>query len=114
MINKFGKLHGDMESKKIKSVIFSILESMKRKDILLDLNARPIFRGGKDPYIAPFIMKQAKKIGVQICFGDDSHGPEQVGHGIPRCREYMKEHGYQEVTCLSKRQGSLSLIQIEI
>jgi histidinol-phosphatase (PHP family) len=113
-IKKFGKLHGDMESKKTEGLIVSILEKMKRKDILIDLNARPIFRGGKDPYISPFIMKQAKKIGVQMCFGDDSHAPEQVGLGIPRCKEYLKEFGYKEVTCLSKRQGSLQLVQIPI
>lgn len=114
MISKFGKLHGDLASTKIQAVVQRILEEMKLNNILIDLNARPIFRGEKDPYIAPWIMDKAQSLGVGVCFGDDSHGPEQVGYGIPRCREYLKNFGFKYVTCLTKSRGSLEQIRVEI
>ena len=46
-------------------------------------------------------------MGIGFCFGDDSHGPDQVGAGIEDAREYLLENGVDRVTTLTREDGEV-------
>ena len=41
-------------------------------------------------------------MGIGVCFGDDSHGPDQVGAGIEEARFYLLDNGISEIRTLAK------------
>ena len=45
-------------------------------------------------------------MGIGFCFGDDSHGPAQVGARIDDARDYLLANGVGEVTVLTRTENS--------
>jgi histidinol phosphatase-like PHP family hydrolase len=46
-------------------------------------------------------------MGIGFCFGDDSHGPHQVGEGVEQARGYLIENGVDTVTVLTREDGAV-------
>jgi histidinol-phosphatase (PHP family) len=55
------------------------LELIKRLDLILDYNLRPLSRGEDEPYLSAPILKKASEMGIDIVPGDDSHGVDTIG-----------------------------------
>ena len=65
-------------------------------------------RGDSSPYPAPWLLRLAvDEYGLSVCFGDDSHGPDQVGAGIAEARAYLLENGIRTIAWLAREGGPL-------
>jgi len=82
-------LHPDIAGK-----IERNLALIKSLGLVLDFNQRPLARGESAPYIAPSIMKLAKKMGLCLVPGDDSHSAAQAGGHVDTAIALLKEHGF--------------------
>ena len=73
----------DYRSRLIKPVIWEKivrnLEWVKKLNLILDLNLRPLSRGENEPYLSAPILKKAAEMGIDIVPGDDSHGVDTIG-----------------------------------
>jgi histidinol-phosphatase (PHP family) len=83
------------------------LEAVRARGCILDLNTAGYRKGLGSPYPAPWLLRQAHEMGIGFCFGDDSHGPHQVGEGVEQARGYLLENGVDTVTVLTREDGAV-------
>jgi histidinol-phosphatase (PHP family) len=83
------------------------LEAVRECGSILDVNTAGYRKGLGMPYPAPWLLEMAHRMGIGFCFGDDSHGPAQVGQGIEDARLYLLENGVDHVTILARHEGGL-------
>lgn len=69
------------------------LEIIRNLNLILDVNARAITKGAKEPYPSHTILKQAVKLDIPLVPGDDSHGVDTVGLHIDEVIELLNEVG---------------------
>jgi len=83
------------------------LEAVRDCDAILDVNTAGYRKGLGMPYPAPWLVETAHTMGIGFCFGDDSHGPAQVGQGIDEARRYLLENGVRHLTVLTRENGEI-------
>jgi histidinol-phosphatase (PHP family) len=83
------------------------LEAVREHGCILDLNTAGWRKGLGSPYPAPWLVQWASQMSVGFCFGDDSHGPAQVGEGVDQARGYLLENGVTTVTVLTRDGGAI-------
>lgn len=107
LVRKNGHLYGALDTPAIRDAAEVPLEAALEHGCILDLNTAGWRKGLDSPYPAPWLVKRATEVGVPFCFGDDSHGPDTVGAGIPEAREYLLQNGVQSVTVLERHGDSV-------
>ncbi len=55
------------------------LALIKKRELILDFNLRPLMKGASEPYVSQSILQRALELGVAVVPGDDSHGCSSVG-----------------------------------
>ncbi len=112
------KLHAppaaDLCTPRIRRAAAAAIEAAKAHDCILDLNTAGWRKGLPDPYPSPWLVRLASEIGVDFCFGDDSHGPSQVGWGLARARQYLLGHGVDSITALGAGPSGLERRKISL
>ena len=103
-----------VETPVIKRAALEALAAIRDCGGILDVNTAGYRKGLGSPYPAPWLVHEATARGVGLCFGDDSHGPEQVGAGVEMARDYLIELGVQEVTVLRKVGGEVRKEQVSL
>lgn len=78
------------------------LEAVAAAGAILDVNTAGLRTGLGHPYPAPWIVERARAMGIGFCFGDDSHGPGDVGAGVEAARGYLIGLGVREVVVLDR------------
>lgn len=105
------KLHApadvDLATPRIRRAAARALEAARARRCVLDLNTAAWRKGLTEPYPAAWLVELASAKGIPFCFGDDSHGPDQVGYGIARAKRYLLTHGVTEICSLEWRDGAL-------
>ena len=71
-------------------------------DCILDLNTAGWRKGLGEPYPGPAFVYDAHRMGIPICFGDDSHRVGEVGAGIAEARRYLLDLGVPTITSLQR------------
>lgn len=107
IIRKNAKEIGSVDTPKIRKVAEEALQVVKEHDSILDLNTKGYRRGFDFPYPAPWIVELAKKMGINFCFGDDSHSVDEVGAGLDDAKKYLLTHGINKIQILTKKDGSI-------
>ena len=105
LIRKNGRNYGQLDTPAIRRSARQALEVIRRHDSILDLNTAGYRKGLGCPYPEPWLLRQAHEMGIGVCFGDDSHGPGQVGAGIEEARLYLLDNGISEIRTLAKEGG---------
>ena len=100
LIRKNAPTNESVDTPRLRTAAEKALEAAKKYDCILDLNTAGYRKGLGSPYPAPWLLKRAHAMGVGVCFGDDSHGPQQVGEGIDDARTYLLENGVSHVRVL--------------
>lgn len=88
------KIFGYSPTQKSHQYIQKTLEIIKKHEMVLEINASGLRKPIQEQYPSIEILTMAKKIGIQITFGSDSHSVEQVGFGYEKCLKIAKETGY--------------------
>ncbi|MEO1273035.1 MAG: histidinol-phosphatase [Myxococcota bacterium] len=104
LIRKNGWRLGPVDTPPIRIAAEGALEVIRDQGCVLDLNTAGYRKGLETPYPAPWIVERALDMGIGFCFGDDSHGPDQVGAGMEESRRYLLKHGVTHIRAPS-RQG---------
>lgn len=102
VIRKNGHLYGDVATPAIQKRAAEALEVVKQHKCILDLNTAGYRKGLGCPYPEPWALKLAHDMGIPFCFGDDSHGPEDVGAGLDEARNYLLSNGITAITALGR------------
>lgn len=97
----------DMTTAPIRAGAERALESIRAVGAVLDLNTAGRRKGLPNPYPAPWLVHRAREMDVDFCFGDDSHGPEQVGMLLDDARQYLIENGVTAIRGLMRRDGTV-------
>lgn len=96
-----------LDTPPIRQAAVRALEAVRECDAILDVNTAGYRKGLGMPYPAPWLVQTAQAMGIGFCFGDDSHGPAQVGQGIDEARRYLLENGVGNVTVLTRENGAI-------
>jgi histidinol-phosphatase (PHP family) len=96
-----------VETRAAKEAALRTLDVIAESGAILDLNTAGIRKGLGSPYPRPWLLTEAHERGIPLCFGDDSHGPEQVGFGLDEARVYLLEHGIETITALTREDGAV-------
>jgi len=70
------------------------LELIKRLNLIMDLNLRPLHKGGVEPYIARPILEDVLALGIPVVPGDDAHDVATVGLHIEDGIQLLQEMGF--------------------
>ncbi|MBF0377946.1 MAG: histidinol-phosphatase HisJ [Desulfamplus sp.] len=70
------------------------LELIKKKNLIMDFNLRALMKGAKEPYISAPILAEAKKMGISVVIGDDSHGVKDIGVNIEKGIDILRSAGF--------------------
>lgn len=114
LVRKNGHLYGALDTPAIRQAAEHALEAARAHDCILDLNTAGWRKGLDSPYPAPWLLQRATEMGVPVCFGDDSHGPELVGAGISEAREYLLQNGVTAVTVLNRNANVVERRRVEL
>ncbi len=114
LIVKNGRFHGDCETPAIRRAALEALDAIAQVEGILDLNTAGWRKGLGRPYVAPWLLDAAKRVGVGVCFGDDSHRPSDVGAGIDESRAWLLTHGVDRVTVLTRDAGQVVRRQVPL
>lgn len=114
LIRKFGDKYGDVQTPAIRSAARTALEEIRLRGGILDVNTSPYRRGFSYPYPAPWIVEEARDLGIPFTFGDDSHDVGDVNAHLDEARAYLLSHGVTEVTHLRRGEGGLVRQQVSI
>lgn len=90
------KVFGHSPTQKSYQYIQKTLETIKDYQMILEVNASGLRKPIQEQYPSIEILTMAKKIGVEITFGSDSHSIEQVGFGYEKCLKIAKDIGYSQ------------------
>lgn len=67
---------------------------IKKMNLVMDFNLRPLSRGEKDPYMDTSILKAAKEMGIRVVPGDDSHGIDEAGNHVKEAIAILSDIGF--------------------
>ncbi|MBI1356234.1 MAG: histidinol-phosphatase HisJ family protein [Acidobacteria bacterium] len=107
LIRRRAPLDADLATPAIQKAADRALEAVAAADAVLDLNTAGWRKGLGGPYPAPWLVARADAMGIGFCFGDDSHGPQDVGAGVEAARDYLLEHGVSRVRRLNRLDGAI-------
>ncbi|GGE05811.1 histidinol-phosphatase [Aureimonas endophytica] len=82
-----------------------LLEAVAATGGALDVNCAPARNGYGPPYPLPDLLAMARRMGVGVTLGDDSHGPETVGIGLELSLAAIAAAGYRTIRRLDRRNG---------
>lgn len=70
------------------------LELIKKKNLIMDFNLRALTKGASEPYISAPILAAAKKMGISVVIGDDSHGVKDIGVNMEKGIDILGRAGF--------------------
>lgn len=107
LIRRNAPSHHSVETQTVRRAALESLEAVRDAGAILDVNTAGYRKGLGCPYPRPWLVQAARDMGVPFCFGDDSHGPQQVGAGIQDARDYLLENGVTTVTLLAREERGI-------
>ena len=107
LIRKNAGPDAPLDTTSIREAAEQALDAAAKYDCILDLNTAGYRKGLGTPYPAPWLVQRAHERGIALCFGDDSHGPEQVGAGLDEARRYLLDNGVDQVTVLTREDDTV-------
>lgn len=96
-----------LDTPSIRSGAHRTLEAALSCSAIIDVNTAAYRKGLASPYPAPWLVQEAASMGLGFCFGDDSHGPDQVGTGIDRARDYLLTNDVTTIAVLTREGNDL-------
>lgn len=80
------------------------LESIKQRDLIMEVSSAGVRKPCNEPYPGPKIMKMAAEIGLKISISSDAHATSQIAFAFDQIEDYVKSFGFREYHVVEKRQ----------
>jgi histidinol-phosphatase (PHP family) len=97
LIKIFLKPSEQVDTPAIRTKVSGILETMRDRGVAMDINARGLIKPCRCIYPADWILVEARRIGVPVTLGDDSHGPDEVGARLEVAVDALRRAGYSQM-----------------
>jgi histidinol-phosphatase (PHP family) len=81
----------------IEAAMMAVLEAMRDTGVAMDVNARGLLKPCRCIYPDDWILTQAKRLGVPVTLGDDSHSAADVGLNLDVAVGAIARAGYEHV-----------------
>lgn len=108
LIRKLALAPERVDTPRVQEAARHVLEAAAAYGGIMDVNTSALRRGDATPYPASWLLRLAVgEYGLGVCFGDDSHGPDQVGAGIAEARDYLLDNGVRAITYLAREGRAL-------
>ena len=89
------------------------VEAAVQHGCVFEVNARAFKKGLDDPYPGSSILALVQQYGGEVTFGDDSHGPEQVGLYYDRSIPVVKQY-FDHVVAFEKDEVRISKVTLPL
>ena len=84
--------------------ITDLVKSMKKHQVGFEVNTSTWRKGLKEPMPESEIIQELIQRGIEnITLGSDAHSPSQIGYGIDKAIELVKNYGINELTVYKQR-----------
>jgi histidinol-phosphatase (PHP family) len=80
---------------RVRSAYRELLAEMRARRVVLEVNTRGLKKPCRRFYPERWILEDARRLGVEITFADDAHGPDDVGFGLADAAKLAGQVGYQ-------------------
>ena len=107
---KFGHRPSD---KSLKEMIKPLLDRMALSGIGIEINTSGLRKPVREIYPSPLILEMACERGIPICFGSDSHVPEEMGSDFDRALAMAREASFTHFFRIKNRKKELVLLPEE-
>lgn len=105
IVKRYGsKVFGKFLPQKYQQKIEEILISMKKKNIILEVNTSGLSQEPRETYPGREIISWALEIGLEVMVGSDAHSPLNIGAGIKDAYALLKDIGYTDICIFKNRQ----------
>ena len=105
LISKHAETLGlfDEDSKEYQSLAIEAVREISKKVKIFELNTGCVSRGyRKTPYLAPFIVKELKRLDCQITISSDCHDKDFFDCEWNTAKERLLDCGYKNIVILTK------------
>ena len=85
------------------STIKEVLKSIKKSDMVVEINSAGFKKATKEQYPSIDIIKLLKELNIPITFSSDAHSVEQVGYKLDEIIKIAKQIGYKEAVVFKQR-----------
>lgn len=105
LVTKQAKATGifDEDSKEYQNIALEALHAVAEKVKVFEINTGCVSRGYRDtPYLAPFLIKELKKLDCQICVTSDCHDKTYFDTCYKESFDRLLECGFKNVAILTK------------
>ena len=114
LVRRNGQAMGPLDTPSIRSAARVALDEIQRAGSILDVNTAGYRKGLGSPYPAPWLVHEALERGIGLCFGDDSHSPDDVGAGIDEARLWLMSLGVTHVRTLRRGDSGLERVDVPL
>ena len=114
LIRRHAPLDADLSTPPIQVAAQRTLESVAAAGSILDLNTAGWRKGLGSPYPQPWLIERAAAMGIEFCFGDDSHNTKQVGDGIDQARTYLLELRVNSIVTLRRGVDGIKMVAVPL
>ena len=104
---KFGHRPPD---KALKEMIAPLLDRMAMTGIGMEINTSGLRKPVKEIYPSPLILEMACERRIPICFGSDSHRPEEMGSDFDGALALAREVSYTQFFRIKNRKKEMVLL----
>ena len=93
----------DEDDKAYQSIAIEALRELSKKTQVFEINVGCVARGyKKSPYLAPFIVKELKRLGCQITISSDCHDKNHFDANWNMAIERLLDCGYKNIAVFTK------------
>jgi histidinol-phosphatase (PHP family) len=94
-------------TKDIKLIAQSAIKTIKKNNLVVELNVSGYRKPVAEPYPGREIMELLKEHDIDITFSSDAHQPEHVGYMKEDIYRYAKEYGYKKCATFLKKERQM-------
>lgn len=105
---KFNKLPENSE--KVNDQVIKILELVKKKNLVMEVNSSGLRKPIKEQYPSENILRKMYELDIPLLLGSDAHHPDELGFEFINIIKLIKEIGYNYLAFFEKR--NLKFIEI--
>ena len=87
----------------ILQLVEPVLESIKKKDLVIEVNTNGLNKPVQEIYPSMKILKRAFELDIPVTLGSDAHSPQRVGEGIKDAASLLHEIGYEKIATFKNR-----------
>lgn len=99
LVKKFGHLPNNSYTSQIEKIV----DKIKRKNIVVEVNTSGFSHPAGEPYPGSELIEMLADAGVGLTMGSDAHRPEELGRYFERTSDLLQRFGVNELVAFSGR-----------